>query len=61
MKKEFYNLKYGKCKLLNEKKDVDINSVCEFIENSCIISFSDIKAKFASATPEYTADLICNL
>ena len=53
--------KYGNALLLNEKKDVDINSVCEFIENSCIISFSDVKAKFASATPEYTADLICNL
>ena len=22
MKKEFYNLKYGKCKLLDEKKDL---------------------------------------
>ena len=24
MKKEFYNLKYGKCKLLNEKKELKI-------------------------------------
>ncbi len=42
MKKEFYNLKYGKCKLLDEKKDLYLvyaencelhYIVCAYIDN----------------------------
>lgn len=42
MKKEFYNLKYGKCKLLDEKKDLYLvyaekcelhYIVCTYIDN----------------------------
>ena len=42
MKKEFYNLKYGKCKLLDEKKDLYLvyaencelhYIVCPYIDN----------------------------
>ena len=42
MKKEFYNLKYGKCKLLDEKKDLYLVHaencelhyiVCTYIDN----------------------------
>lgn len=42
MKKEFYNLKYGKCKLLDEKKDLYLvyaencelhYTVCTYIDN----------------------------
>lgn len=42
MKKEFYNLKYGKCKLLDEKKDLYLvyaekcelhYIVCNYIDN----------------------------
>lgn len=54
-------MKYGNALLLNEKEEVDVNSICKFIEDSYIIPYSDVKAKFMSATPEYTADLICNL
>ena len=46
MKKEFYNLKYGKCKLLDEKKDLYLvyaencelhYIVCTYIDNMGIV------------------------
>lgn len=52
--------KYGNALLLNENKEADLNSICKFIEDSYIMPYSDVKALFASATPEFTADLICN-
>lgn len=40
MKKEFYNLKYGKCKLLDEKKDLYLvyaeNCELHYIVCTCI-------------------------
>lgn len=53
--------KYGNALLLNAKNDVDINVVSKFIEDCHIIPYSEVKAKFESATPEFTADLICNI
>ena len=52
--------KYGNALLIDVRKNVDMNKVCSFIENCHIISYSEVKVKFESATPEYTADLICN-
>ena len=54
-------MKYGNALLLNAKNDVDINVVSKFIEDCHIIPYSEVKAKFESATPEITADLICNI
>lgn len=53
--------KYGNALLLDERENVDINKVSRYIEESSIVPYSDVKIKFASATPEFTADLICEV
>lgn len=53
-------MNYGNALLLDANNNVDINMVSKFIEDCHVIPFSEVKAKFESASPEYTADLICN-
>ena len=59
MKKEFYNLKYGKCKLLDEKKDLYLvyaekcelhYIVCTYIDNIGTMMCQNFFEKLNQAT-----------
>ena len=59
MKKEFYNLKYGKCKLLDEKKDLYLvyaencelhYIVCIYIDNMGTMMGQNFFKKLNQAT-----------
>ena len=50
--------KYGNSFLIDENESVDIESFKLFIEKSTILSYDQVKKRFYTATPEYSADLV---